>query len=135
MGRRLFSVERFDSFRREIESVSRWRYSGGADLILVNARYDVEAKQARLDFATSLAMNLETAVADGAIRSVETWFEAIFRFAETEQGKDPAARFASQEGLQRSGRGLVASILSLLPGRAGDELQALPHFVVTDLAR
>src|SRR5262245_40301582 len=38
----VFSAERFNAFRAEMEEVTTWRYSGGVDLILINARYDAE---------------------------------------------------------------------------------------------
>ena len=45
-------------------------------------------------------MNLDDAAAEGALRGIEQWFEAIFRLAESDQGGNPAARLATREGLR-----------------------------------
>jgi hypothetical protein len=78
----LYSDRLFNEFRAELEGATRWRYSGGSDLVLTNSTWDAEQRSADLDFTSALAMNLEQAVADGAIPDVARWFERIFQFAE-----------------------------------------------------
>src|SRR6266849_104144 len=36
----IFNIGLYDRFRSEIEEMSRWRYSGEADLLLMNAEFD-----------------------------------------------------------------------------------------------
>lgn len=129
-----YSDRLFNQFRAELEDASRWRYSGGADLVLTNAVWEAERKSSYLDFRSALAMNLEQAIADGAISDPSRWFERIFEFAETNTADDPTWGFGVSAGLVAAGSGLVAAILSLLPGSFGLEARRLPHFVVTDLA-
>ena len=91
-------------------------------------------QSADLDLSTAVAMNLDEAVADGAIPDVGRWFERIFRFAESELEetiRPGASRLVLAFGAVR--RGVLNVILSSLPFGAGSEAQKLPHFLVTDL--
>ncbi len=63
----LYSDRLFNDFRAELESTTAWRYSGGTDLVLTNATWDAAHRSTDLDFSSALAMNLEQAIADGAI--------------------------------------------------------------------
>jgi hypothetical protein len=72
--------------------------------------------------------------ADGAIDSVDAFFERIFRDAETQDGTDPARGFsdACAKGLAPSA--LKNLLISLLPeGLRADSKKAF-HFVVSDLS-
>jgi hypothetical protein len=130
----LYSDQSFNWFRAELEAATRWRYSGGTDLVLTNAVWDAELRSADLDFTSALAMNLEQAVADGAVPDVARWFESIFQFAEHNTDDDPTWGFGVSAGLVAARSGLVSAILSLLPGSFGSEAKKLPYFMVTDLA-
>jgi hypothetical protein len=128
-----YSDSLFNEFRAELEGVTTWTYSGGTDLVLTNAVRD-GGNSVRLDFSSALAMNLEQAVSDGAIPDVSRWFERIFQFAEHHSADDPTWGFGLSAGLVAARSGLVAAILSLLPGNLGTEATKLPHFMVSDLA-
>src|SRR5205807_6400952 len=104
------------------------------DLVWTNAVWDAERRSADFDFTSALAMTLEQAVADGAIPDVARWFERIFQFAENSRDDDPTWGFGVSAGRVAVSSGLVAAILSLLPGEFGSEAKKLPHFVVTNLA-
>lgn len=130
----LYSDRLFNDFRAELESVTRWRYSGGVDLLLTNALWNADSKEAELDFRSALAMSLDQAISDGAIPDVARWFEQIIRFAETNDQDDPTWGFAVSAGVAAARSGLVEAILSLLPGTFGREAAKVPHFVITNLA-
>lgn len=129
-----FSARLFDGFRAELERRSRWCYSGGSDLVLTNSVWSAGEQSADLDFSTAVAMNLDQAVADGAIPDVERLFERVFRFGESADGHDPTWGFAAEEGLVAVRSGLVNMLLSLLPRGVGAEAKKLPHFLVADLS-
>jgi hypothetical protein len=93
--------------------MTRWKYSGGVDLILTNARYDQTRERvvnhitgrykqglAYLDFSTAIVVNLDKAKADNAILSIETFFEQIFQYAETQEGDDPAWGFSDHMAMR-----------------------------------
>jgi hypothetical protein len=129
----LFSNAKFNDFRKEIESMTKWEYSGGVDLILTNARYDAIKDKAHLDFATAMAMNLDKAKSDDAIVSAETFFEQIFRYADSQSGDDPTWGFSDRAGLKVAGSAFKSLILSFIPESIRVDVGKAFHFYVKDI--
>ena len=129
----LFSAQRFNSFRSEIESMSRWRYSGGADLILTDARYNLDKKESELDFSTAIVINLDKAKAEKAIVNVEQFFEDVFRYAETQSGDDPTWGFSDRMGKRVAGSALKSLVLAILPKSIEEDARKAFHFYVSDI--
>jgi hypothetical protein len=131
----VFSDGKFNEFRQEIESMSRWKYSGETDLILTNAYYDRSRKSAYLDFRSAIVCHLEEMKNDGAINSSSSFFEDIFRYAEKADGNDPTWEFSDSRGLAVAGSALKRFILYLLPKDLGKEFKRLEHFAIEDISR
>jgi len=127
-----YSDYEFDKFRCEIESRSKWRYSGGADLLLANARFD--GVEAELDFSSMISANLVKMKSDAAIDSVDSFFEQIFQYAEVQDGTDPTWGFSDSRGKSLVPSALKSLLISLLPeGLRADTKKAF-HFVVSDFS-
>jgi len=109
----LYSNHAFEQFRFEIEGRSTWRYSGGADLLLTNARFN--GRIAWLDFSSAISADLIKMKADGAIHSVDSFFEAIFRYSQNQDGSDPTWGFSDQQGKRVAGSAFKSLLVSLLP--------------------
>lgn len=131
----LFSPSKFNDFRQEIESMTKWRYNGGVDLILTNAKYDKDSEKAFLDFSSAIAVNLDRAKKDGAIDNVENFFEKIFQFAENQTGNDPTWGFSTKMELKVAGSALKSVLLSLLPRALRQEVRKAIHFLVVDIGK
>ncbi len=125
-----YSDEDFQDFRSEIEGRSKWRYSGGADLLLTNARFD--GLRAWLDFSSIISADLMKMKADGAISSVDSFFEAIFRYAENQDGSDPTWGFSDHAGKRVAGSALKSLLISLLPKGLQDDAKHAFYFTVSD---
>jgi hypothetical protein len=110
----LFSQTLFEEFRTEIESETKWRYSGEVDLLLLNARFDDTERAVELQLTDIPAFRLAQAKADGAIFSVASLPQDLFRYAETQSGTDPAWGFFGRESKRNIGEALVEVVLSLL---------------------
>ncbi len=86
-----FSDRAFNEFRREIEIRSefrsKWRYSGGVDLLFTNAR--LREDEAEIDFSTTTSADLVEMKADGAILAVDNFVERIIQYSESQTGDDP----------------------------------------------
>ena len=141
----MYSDASFDSFRQEVERRSAWRYSGGADLILLNATFRRrsflqralaagEATEVVLDFSSAIALQLETLRKDEVIPGVEQLFESIFRYAEAQDGRDPAWGFSQAVAGSHAGSFLLDLVLSLLPGKLGKSAKDLSHFAIRDIS-
>jgi hypothetical protein len=127
-----YSNRAFEQFRFEIEGRSTWRYSGGADLLLTNARFDGQI--AWLDFSSAISADLIKMKADGAIHSVDSFFEAIFRYAQNQDGSDPTWGFSDQQGKRVAGSAFKSLLISLLPKGLQDDARRAFHFAVSDVS-
>lgn len=128
-----YSDYEFDSFRRDIESRCQWRYSGGADLFLTNALFN-DYGGVELDFSSAIAADLIKMKADGAILSVDSFFETIFKYAESQDGKDPTWGFSDQAGKAVAGSALRSLLISLLPKGLQEDAKKAFHFAVADVS-
>lgn len=131
----LYSARRFNEFRQEIEAQTTWRYSGGADLILANAHSDPHGRNTRIDFACTVLCQLDQMKQDGAILSVETFFEQIFQFTESCKVGGPTWGFSAAKGIRSAGSVLKNLVLSLLPKELGDDVKRTMHFAVKDIGK
>ena len=130
----IFNLRMYDEFRRQIQQRSSWRYSGEADLILMNAEFKESARNASLDFTSAIACDLDRMVKDQAIQSVRRFFEDIFKFAETAQTADPTWGFSDEQGLRVGGSALRRLVLSLLPRHLGDDYKRAEHFAIRNIS-
>ena len=129
----LFSLELYDLFRKDIEQRSRWRYSGEADLLLLNATRGTSENGVSLDFSTTIVCDLDRMVRDNAIRSVRRFFEDLIRFAETVQQPNPTWGFSDKMGQKTAVSALKRVVLSLLPKQLGADYVRAEHFAVRDV--
>ncbi len=130
-----YSSKFFDTFRQQIERKTLWKYSGGNDLILVNARYREDLEEPEVDFSGAIVCQLDSMKDSKAFPSVEQYFESIFRFAEETSDRDPTWRFSDRKALSIGGSALQRVALSLLPGGIGAEVEKAKHFAVKDIGR
>jgi len=133
-----FSTERFNTARTEITAHSTWEYSGGCDLILVNAGLRMTSDwppqpKAYLDFSTAISVNLEKMKAEQAIDSVAGFFERIIKFTESYDGSDPTWGFSDAEAKTLAGSALKSVVLSLVPKPIREHIKQAFHFAVRDI--
>jgi hypothetical protein len=128
-----YNACKFNDFRKKIEGMTSWEYSGQTDLILTNARYDPEMRTGYLDFRSSIVCDLETMKQVNAIQSAGEFFERIFRFAENAEGNDPTWGFGDRMCVNVAGSAFKRLILSFIPRRVGDDLNRLEQFIVRDI--
>lgn len=130
-----YSAQALDRIRTEVESSVKWRYSGGCDLLLTNARLDEDEKKVRLDFATSVICPLPEMLRIQAITSVSEFFEEIFRYAEKQDRNDPTWGLGDSPGFDKAGSILKAVVLSLLPKGTGNEAEKLVRLAAQDIGK
>lgn len=130
----MFSAEVFDQFRRDIERRSRWRYSGEADLLLMNSNRGSDEKSASLDFNSTIVCDLDRMIRDQAIHSIRRFFEEVFRFAEEVNTPNPTWGFSDEMGACTADSALKRVILSLLPKDLGSDYRRAEHFAIRDVS-
>ena len=131
-----YSPEHFDKFRREIQAKAAWSWSGARDLLLANARFDVDRVIAVPDFTSTMTCQLNAMKKDEAIESVEKFVESIFKFAESDATyvADPTSAFSDAQGFKIARSAAKRWIISLLPTKLGATYRKAEHFVVRNLA-
>jgi hypothetical protein len=134
-GKWYYSAKAFNRMRAEVESAVKWRYSGGCDLLLTNARLNEKTEKVQLDFTTSIICPLGEMLRIEAISSVPEFFEEIFRYAEKQDPNDPTWGLSDKLGLDKSGSILKDVVLSLLPKGIGKEAGKLVHLATHDIRK
>jgi hypothetical protein len=131
-----YSPIAFTQFVNEIESLSTWNYSGGADLIITNARYNRDQNTAMLDFTSAMVVDLESAKKDEAILTVPHLVELIFRFAKqiNEDMQNPAWVCSDKKGFLVLRSSLKDLLLSFLPTALQPAARRAFHFKVSDIS-
>jgi hypothetical protein len=129
-----FNVIDFEALRKEIQSHSSWKYSGEADLILLNVRKSESGQDAVLDWSSAICCDLEKMKKDKAIESVRRFFEDIFRFVDEYDGKNPVWDLSDQQGAVKVKSGLKRLILSVLPKKLQEFYLEARHLVVRDIS-
>ena len=129
----LYSAERFNAFRLDIENRTKWRYRGGSELLLINSRPNESKGCADFDFSTTVSCQLDNMKEDKAFRSIEQFFEAIFRFAETADGKDPTWGFSGCQRIRVGREALKNVILSLIHSEIAAGYKRAEHFAVRNV--
>jgi hypothetical protein len=144
-----FSVPRFEQTRQSVVANSTWKYSGGTDLILVNAGLqtlsqvieddmDMPRRASRtesyLDFSGAIAVTFEELLKQKAIASVSIFFESIFKFTDDFKGNDPTWGFSDSQGKKLVGSALKKFLLHLLPKPFRSPAEQAFNFAVKDIS-
>ena len=129
-----YSSVAFNSFCNHLESHTKWTYKGGCELLLANAKYKKKSEQVSIDFKTAIVCDLDKMKADGAIGSVQRFFEDIFQYAKSCSGEDPAWGFSDKMASESTKSALLLFVLSLLPKNLGKDVHRLQHFAVRDIS-
>jgi len=76
-----FSPKAFADFVDEVERITTWKYSGGVELLLLNASNEESGYYFELDYSRVINIDIVKAKKAGAIEDVHHLFEDIFRIA------------------------------------------------------
>lgn len=92
----LFSDKLYCEFIEELESHSKWRYSGETELILLSF------KNGELDFSEMLVFWLDKMVSDQVIYSPSNFFETVFRLFKDNNSVYGASDMLAFKGISES---------------------------------
>ncbi len=131
-----YSSQYFTEFVRDIEAETNWKHSGGTDIIIATARYDQSTGTASLDFRSAIAIDLDEAKKDEAIKSTPHLMQSIFGFAQNinEDTTDPAWEYSDQMGLKITKSTLTDWLLNFLPKPLAKGTKRVVHFAVRDIS-
>jgi hypothetical protein len=130
-----FSPERFDGAVNDLEANADWGYSGDTDLLILNSVYSPSASTCWLDYHQVVALTLENALQDKAIKAVGQFCEEIIRYAKMHGGGDPTWGFSDQKGLALLGSSLKQLVMRVLPEPLRADVEKASHLRIRDVAK
>lgn len=130
-----FSAKMFNSARLQFEEKTSWKYSGAADLILLDAVLRPSSDSAEFDFETAIVCQLDRMLSDKAIPSIQQFFEKIFQYADSAPKNDPTWGLSDTIGFEEGKSVLKRVILSLLPKELRRSYKNLEQFAVRDISK
>lgn len=122
--------KKFTETLDRFEAETSWKYSGGTDLILLNAR--LKGDSAVLDASTAIVITLEVAIANNVIIDVSQFFETLIRDAKRFNSADAASNARGKELIWE---GIKSLLISLLPEPLRDEAKKAFSYVVRDISK
>jgi hypothetical protein len=123
-----FVPKSFNRFRADMQKMTRWEYSGGCDMLLLDSR-----RAMGLDFRSALVIRLDKIKEFQATPNVGQLFEVIFQYAEQQDEISPTWGLSDYLGIKTAQSGVWDAILSLLPSGVRGSVRAARHFVVRDI--
>lgn len=130
----LFSNQKFDEFRKEIEERTKWIYSGSSDLILCNT-YLNDGQEPIIDFSQVFLCDLEKMISNKAILSVERFFEDIFKYSENPDENNPVASFVNLKDIKGVGYSIKKIVTGLLNKYSGIKIEEMSSIFIKDVAK
>lgn len=120
-----FSNKAFVEFVRTLEGVSKWRYSGESELLLIPYHYK------KLDFSEVVIFNLDTMLNDGTISSVSNFVTELNRCVKRDNS---VTSIATYEVVKCVAKVSIEEIIAKLPAYISKLLNKGKHYVKKDLS-
>lgn len=123
---------------------TKWRYEGGTELLLFEARKGEEkivegrdfssSRTVYIDFSNALTIQLDTVMLKVS-EAPQAIFERIFRFARNYQGENPLQGLSFQEARVSAVAAVVRGVIGYLPKEVKDQLEYARQFGVKDISK
>lgn len=127
-----------------ISGNTKWRYEGGTELLLFEARKGEEkvsetkkrsnaSRSIYIDFSNAITIHLDTMM-QKVSETPQVIFERIFRFARNYKGGSPLQGLSLQEARVSAAAAVVQSVIGYLPKEVKDQLEYARQFGVKDIS-
>lgn len=123
-----FSDEAFVKLVRELQSVSKWVYNGESVLLILSSKLR-RSGVIDIDFSQTIAIPLEDAIGQKAIKSVHGFIQSIIRMAETNKG---TWDMSDKLGVKSLGSSILNELIERDPTGVGKAAKKASHFAVHD---
>ena len=118
-----------------MESITNWEYSGETDLILTDITINKKEHKAEINFDITINCLLDEFKRIGAIDTIHTFFENIFKFTKDKNKDNPTYSFSDFMGIKRGQEGILRFFQSLLPKELASAIVKTAVFRVRNLKR
>lgn len=120
-----YSDRMFCMFINELEKVSKWKYSGETELIILNTI------NGKLDFKNTLSIWLDKAIKDEAIYSIRSFLEDLIRISKS---AEDAIDISSTVLLKSVGTSIINQLLEKIPFNSGKSIKKVKYFIKRDIS-
>ena len=140
-GELAFDLDSFMDFKRFLERVSTWRYSGETDMVILNLCVEPKKGLAYLETEEVIVLAVERMLRKKLVESIDGYMQQIFTFAHlisedtSSSGQTPTWRLSDKLGLQRARDSLWRALVDWAAGRFKTDVEFLENVVVSDLTR
>lgn len=121
-----YSTEMFNDFIEKIEQISKWKYSGETELLLI------EYSNGELQFNKCISIWLDRAVKEEYIYSVSHLFEDIYR---TSRKETDISSFSNKLAMKKAPLAVFDSIIRFFSKKTGGAVNASRAYSVKNLSK
>jgi hypothetical protein len=107
-----YSPKDFNEWRKDLEQLSDWVYSGMNELLLVNIGVGRYHNNPFVDFDNAIAIRLDE-IKDGD--TISALFERIFKYSEDQDEENPIWAFSDSEGRRLAKNAFRDALIAYLP--------------------
>src|SRR5262245_14750045 len=125
-----YNPRSFQEIRKQVEALSGWRYSGEADLLLVNAIRDSDTGKDRLEFDEIVALDIDRLIRENVFSTTARLLERVCQAADdavVSGDQLSVIDFSDKEAARSFLRGALSTIVNTLKV---DTLLGARHFLV-----
>ena len=126
-----YSAKAFAAFVTQLESESNWKYHGGPELLLLIARFDAGKRGVRMDYSSAIVIELQRAIDDKAIVSVQWLFETIISQADD----NSLATMSDINGVMSFLSKIGDHLLEKVPFGIGIGIKSASYFAVRNFSK
>jgi len=141
-----FDENAFVAACKVIRENTKWKYSGGTELLLFEAHKGKRTSSGGIkdrgsstsvfaDFSSAVTVRLDELIHKKLVQSPEVVFERIFSYAEHHNGGRPLAGLAFQEARVSGAAAIVQGVLSYLPKEVKEQIEYAKEFAVQDISK
>ncbi len=120
----LFSNQKFVQFVSDLETYSKWSYSGESELLLV------ELKNGILSYENVMSFHLDNMIRDNVIQSIYLFFEQLFRICSNKETMNQISNVLKGNKLKQIGK---EKILENIPLELGKVFTQEKYFYIKNI--
>lgn len=127
-----FDTYSFYQFKKEIESISKWRFGGEAEILLINFDYSPFAREGKFKFNESISLPIEEMIRKGISSSVDALLHEVIS-ASKEIKNGSVWEISDTLGYQKARRSLWEYLKKKVTGGLANVYDDLRPFAVCNL--
>lgn len=134
-GAAKFLPKKFAEEVGNLETVTKWTYSGGVDVLILNSYVEANGGTPWFAFDPVIGFSLERLIAINKDFSLAQFVEGLIRFSKSYEGNDPTWSLSDQQGVRLTKSAFKKWISLLIPEPIRADASEAFFFYTKDLQR